>query len=71
MEELIEKLAEILEVDELDVTKKFTDYEEWDSLSALSVLAMLDSDYNTSMKADEVVAFESIETFCNEVLSRK
>ena len=53
------------------VTKKFTDYEEWDSLSALSVLAMLDSDYNTSMKADEVVAFESIEAFCNEVLSRK
>lgn len=71
MEELIEKLAEILEVEDLDVTKKFTDYEEWDSLSALSVLAMLDSDYNTSMKADEVVAFESIEAFCNEVLSRK
>ena len=71
MEELIEKLAEILEVEELDATKKFTDYEEWDSLSALSVLAMLDSDYNTRMKADEVVAFESIEAFCNEVLSRK
>ena len=71
MEELIEKLAEILEVEELDVTKKFTDYEEWDSLAALSILAMLDSDYNTSMKADEVVAFESIKAFCNEVLSRK
>lgn len=71
MEELIEKLAEILEVEELDATKKFTDYEEWDSLSALSVLAMLDSDYNTSMKADEVVAFASIEAFCNEVLLRK
>lgn len=71
MEELIEKLAEILEVEELDVTKKFTDYEEWDSLAALSILAMLDSDYNTSMKADEVVAFASIEAFCNEVLLRK
>ena len=71
MEELIKKLAEILEVEELDVTKKFTDYEEWDSLSALSILAMLDSDYKISMKADEVKSFESIETFCNEVLSRK
>lgn len=71
MEELIEKLVEILEVEELDVTKKFTDYEEWDSLSALSILAMLDSDYKISMKADEVKSFESIETFCNEVLSRK
>ena len=71
MEELIKKLSEILEVEELDVTKKFTDYEEWDSLSALSILAMLDSDYKISMKADEVKSFESIETFCNEVLSRK
>lgn len=71
MEELINKLAEILEVEELDVNKKFSDYEEWDSLSALSVLAMLDSDYHTSMKAAEVAAFESINDFCKEVLSRQ
>lgn len=70
MEELINKLAEILEVDDLDVTKKFTDYDEWDSLTSLSILAMLDSDYHTSMKAAEIVAFDSIEAFCNEVLSR-
>ena len=30
MEELIEKLSEILEVENIDITKKFTDYEEWD-----------------------------------------
>ena len=70
MEELKNKLAEILEVDDLDVTKKFTDYDEWDSLTSLSILAMLDSDYHTSMKAAEIVAFDSIEAFCNEVLSR-
>ena len=71
MEELINKLVEILEVDDLDVTKKFTDYEEWDSLAALSVIAMLDSDYNTSMKAAEILAFDSIDAFCKEVLSRQ
>ena len=70
MEELKNKLAEILEVDDLDVTKKFTDYDEWDSLTSLSILAMLDSDYHTSMKAAEIAAFDSIEVFCNEVLSR-
>lgn len=70
MEELIQKLADILEVGELDVTKKFTDYEEWDSLAGLSVLAMLDSDYNTAMSGKEIVAFDSIEAFCKEVLSR-
>lgn len=71
MEVLVEKLTEILEVEELDVTKKFTDYDEWDSLSALSVIAMLDSDYNTTMKGNELTEFESIEAFCKEVLSRQ
>lgn len=71
MEELKNKLAEILEVDDLDVTKKFTDYDEWDSLTSLSILAMLDSDYHTSMKAAEIIAFDSIEAFCKEVLSRQ
>lgn len=71
MEELVAKLAELLEVEELDVKQRFTDYEEWDSLAALSVLAMLDSDYHTSMKAADIVAFDSIEAFCKEVLSRQ
>lgn len=69
MEELIEKLTEILEVEELDVTKKFTDYEEWDSLCALSILAMLDSDYHKTMKAADIRNFASIEDFCKSVLS--
>ena len=71
MEELIAQLAEILEVDNLDITKKFTDYDEWDSLAGLSILALLDSDYNTTMTGKEVAAFESIEAFCKEVLSRQ
>ena len=69
MEELIEKLAEILEVEERDVTKKFTDYEEWDSLAALSILAMLDSDYHKTMKAADLRSFQSIEDFCKAVLA--
>ena len=69
MEELIEKLAEILEVEELDITKKFTDYEEWDSLAALSILAMLDSDYHKTMKAADLRSFQSIEDFCKAVLA--
>lgn len=71
MEELIEKLSEILEVENLDITKKFSDYEEWDSLCGLSVIALLDSDYNTTMKGKEILEFENIEAFCKEVLSRQ
>lgn len=68
MEELLGKLAEILEVDEVDVNKKFTDYEEWDSLCGLSVIAMLDSDYNMTMKNKEILEFASIGDFCKAVI---
>lgn len=68
MEELREQLAELLEVEELDLTKKFSDYEEFDSLAVLTILAMLDSDYNKSMKAADLRAYESIEAFCKDVL---
>ena len=71
MEELVNKLAELLEVEELDITKKFSDYDEWDSLAGLSLIAMLDADYNITMNGKEVASFGSIEAFCKEVLSRK
>jgi acyl carrier protein len=68
MEELLEKLAEILEVDVVDVDKKFTDYEEWDSLCGLSIIAMLDSDYNMAMKNKDILEFNSIKDFCEAVI---
>lgn len=71
MEDLIQKLADLLEVEELDISKKFSDYEEWDSLAGLSLIAMLDSDYDITMNGKEVTSFDSIEAFCKEVLSRK
>lgn len=69
MEELKEKLTELLEVEELDVTKKFTDYDEFDSLAVLTILAMLDSDYHKSMKAADIRGYDSIEAFCKDVLA--
>ena len=71
MEKLVNKLSEILEVEDLDITKKFNDYDEWDSLTSLSVLAMLNSDYNISMTFKEIASFESIEAFCKEVVSHQ
>lgn len=70
MEELLEKLCEILDVDEIDMAKPFTEYDEWDSLAALSILAMLNSDYHITMKAIDLRGYTSIEAFCNDILSR-
>ena len=71
MEELVNKLAALLEVEELDVNKSFTDYEEFDSLAILSILAMLDSDYHTSMTARDIRSLATIEDFCNAVLAKQ
>ena len=71
MEELIQKLADILEVDDLDINKKFSDFDEWDSLAGLSLIAMLDSDYNMTMKNKEILAFDSIKDFCEAVIDKK
>lgn len=69
MEELIEKLKDILELDELDVTKRFADYEQWDSLSTLLVISMVNTDYSITMTKEELNKFESIEAFCKKVIA--
>ncbi len=71
MDDIIQKLSEILEVENLDITRRFKDYDEWDSLTSLSIIAMLDSDYNLSMTFKEIASFDSIESFCKEVIDRK
>ncbi len=68
MEELIVKLSELLEVEDLDLSRKFSDYDEWDSLALLSVLAMLDSEYGVSMNGARLKEFANIEDFCKAVL---
>ena len=70
MEKLVKKLQDLMEVDTLDVTKAFSDYEEWDSLTGLSILALLDSDYHQAMTVKDILSFESIEAFCKAVLSQ-
>ena len=58
----IEKFAESLEIEEstpLEVTTEFRTLEEWDSLAYLSVIAMLDEEYDLQI---ENVAFKQLKT---------
>jgi acyl carrier protein len=70
MEDLISQLEEILEVEHIDISKKFVDFEEWDSLTSLSVIAMLDSNYKITISRQELLDFPSIDAFCQAILSR-
>lgn len=71
MEVLKEKLKDILEVENLNMTSKFSDFEEWDSLTRLTLLAMLDSDYNITITDADLIKFENIKEFCDYVLNNK
>jgi acyl carrier protein len=54
MENLLAKVAEILEVDEVKPTDILDDFEEWDSLAVLSVIVMIDSDYHVNLTSKEI-----------------
>lgn len=68
MEKLIREIEEILEVEELDANKRFIDYEEWDSLCGLAIIALLDSDYDRMMTTKELMSYNSIKEFCESVI---
>ena len=54
MDELFGKLAEILEVDAVKPDEVLREFESWDSLAALSIIAMLDSSYGVRAGAEEL-----------------
>lgn len=57
----LENLKEVLEIDdrELSMEDNFREYEEWDSLAYLSVIAMLDEEYDTII---EETTFKKMKT---------
>jgi acyl carrier protein len=51
MSEFLKKIAAILEVDEVKETDDLKAFPQWDSLSVLSVIAMLDASYGVNLRA--------------------
>jgi len=50
---------------------KFRGIEEWSSLMALSIIAMVDAEYNVKLKGDDIRNSVTIEDLFNIVASRK
>ena len=51
MNEFIEKFAEAIErEEEIKMEDEFRNYDEWNSIAYLSVIAMMDEDYNTQIE---------------------
>jgi len=54
MEDFYAKLADILEVEEVKPNDVLRQFENWDSLTALSILATLDASYGVNLTAMEL-----------------
>jgi len=53
MEQFLEQLVEVLEREDIDPEDEFRDYEEWDSLAFLSIIAMIDDNYDMVIPGQE------------------
>jgi|LSQX01.3.fsa_nt_gb acyl carrier protein len=67
MNEFIEKIKEVLEIEDREVNESdlFRDYDEWDSLAYLSVIAFLDEEYEIQMEEAEFKTLKTIEDLYN------
>lgn len=50
---------------------KFRDLDEWSSLIALSIIAMVDEEYEVTLKGDDVKTAQTIQDLYNTVQARK
>jgi acyl carrier protein len=67
-EELLKKICEILEVDQIALDDLLEKFEEWDSLTALSIIAMADSDYNKTLNNEDLKTFKTVNDLVNFIL---
>lgn len=73
LNDFIEKFAE--QFDETDASEfkadtEFKALDEWSSLFALSIIAMVDDEYDVTLKGDDIRSSETIEDLFNIVASR-
>ena len=74
LENFIENFALQFEETEIDVFQantKFKELEEWSSLMALSIIAMVDDEYEISIKGDDINNSTTIEDLYNIIKIKK
>lgn len=54
MERFYERLAEVLEEDAVKPDDVLSSFEQWDSLTALSVVAMIEENYAVNLSAEDL-----------------
>lgn len=71
-DKFLNAFKEVLEIEDrkISLTDKFRDYEEWDSLGRLSLIAMMDDDFGVTIEQKDFEKLETVNDLLNEVSLR-
>ncbi len=72
-EKFIELFKEILEIEgrEPQLSDEFRHYDEWNSLSRLSLIAMLDDEYGVEIENEDFARIKTLADLIDEVKKRQ
>lgn len=67
IQEKINVIEEVMDLDEgtLEVSSVLEDFEEWDSLSKLSLMAMVKKEFDRKLTNEEIKAFRTVQDICD------
>ena len=71
METLYEELREILEVDQVNSDQVLSDFENWDSLAALSLVASVSANFGVTLSRGDLRSVTTVGDLENLVRSRR
>lgn len=73
MKEFLERIKEALEIEDRDIqmTDNFKEYDEWDSLNKLSLIVMIDEEYDVQVPDDKVNSCNSLQELYDEIQKLK
>ena len=73
LEEFVKLFAEQFDdtdANEIQASTNFRDLDEWSSLIALSVIAMVDEEFDVTLKGDDIRSATTVEDLFNTVKSK-
>lgn len=56
---------------ELTADTKFRDLDSWSSITALSIISMIDEEYDVQLKGDDIRASETIKDIFDKVVEKQ
>ena len=71
MENILEQIAELLEEDSVNHTDELAAFEEWDSLTILSIIAFAGEEYNVTINAKDINEAKTVDGLCKLIESKR